>query len=138
MSAADLGQKRRCNACGMKFYDFKKSPITCPSCNAEFDPDSLLKSRRGRASAKQEEKAPSKADDSNDQLLEDNSDEFDNDDNFEDDDTLPSDDDGLIAVKGDDDDEMEEGTAEFIDVLDSEEDDQDGDTEDGDDDEDDS
>ena len=124
MSAADLGQKRRCNACGMKFYDFKKSPITCPSCNAEFDPDSLLKSRRGRASAKQEEKAPSKADDSND--------EFDDDDNFEDDDTLPSDDDGLIAVKGDDDDEMEEGTAEFIDVLDSEEDDQDGDTEDND------
>ena len=131
MSAADLGQKRRCNACGMKFYDFKKSPITCPSCNAEFDPDSLLKSRRGRASAKQEEKAPSKADDSNDELLEDNSDEFDNDDNFEDDDTLPSDDDEIIAVKGDDD-EMEEGTAEFIDVLDSEDDDQDGDTEDDD------
>ena len=97
MSAADLGQKRRCNACGMKFYDFKKSPITCPSCNAEFDPDSLLKSRLAdRASAKQEEKAPSKADDSNDELLEENSDEFDDDDNFEDDDTLPSDDDGLI------------------------------------------
>ncbi|MGB0465266.1 MAG: TIGR02300 family protein, partial [Candidatus Puniceispirillaceae bacterium] len=34
MSAADLGQKRRCNACGMKFYDFNRTPIICPGCGA--------------------------------------------------------------------------------------------------------
>ena len=32
----------------MKFYDFNKSKIECPSCQTEFNPDQLLKSRRGR------------------------------------------------------------------------------------------
>lgn len=48
MAKQDLGKKRRCASCGMKFYDFNKSPITCPSCDTEFNPDNLLKSRRGR------------------------------------------------------------------------------------------
>ena len=48
MAKQDLGKKRRCASCGMKFYDFNKSPITRPSCDAEFNPDNLLKSRRGR------------------------------------------------------------------------------------------
>ena len=49
MAKQDLGKKRRCASCGMKFYDFNKTKITCPSCQAPFDPDQLLKSRRGRA-----------------------------------------------------------------------------------------
>ena len=41
-----LGIKRSCQACGCKYYDFNKAPIACPSCEAEFDPEVLLKSRR--------------------------------------------------------------------------------------------
>jgi len=52
MSKVDLGVKRRCASCGTKFYDFKKSPITCPSCQSVFDPEQLLKSRKGRAAVK--------------------------------------------------------------------------------------
>ena len=35
----------------IKYYDFNKSPIICPKCEFEFDPDLLLKSRKGRSIA---------------------------------------------------------------------------------------
>ena len=44
-----LGTKRTCQSCSAKYYDFNKSPIICPSCGAEFDPDIFLKSRKGRS-----------------------------------------------------------------------------------------
>jgi uncharacterized protein (TIGR02300 family) len=43
------GTKRICQSCGAKFYDLQKSPILCPSCGTQFDPEALLKSRRPRA-----------------------------------------------------------------------------------------
>ena len=46
MVQSDWGLKRLCHACGIKFYDFHKTPIVCPDCNAEFDPDALLVGRR--------------------------------------------------------------------------------------------
>ena len=52
MAKAELGLKRSCLSCGMKFYDFGRTPIICPGCQAEFDPESLVRSRRGRATAK--------------------------------------------------------------------------------------
>ena len=48
MSKKEWGIKRICPSCGIKYYDFNKSPIVCPECNFEFDPDLLLKSRKGR------------------------------------------------------------------------------------------
>ncbi len=48
MSKPEWGIKRICPSCGIKYYDFEKTPITCPKCNFEFDPDLLLKSRKGR------------------------------------------------------------------------------------------
>lgn len=57
MSKTKLGIKRRCGSCGTKFYDFNKSPIICPSCDAKFDPEQLLKSRRGRVAAKADKSA---------------------------------------------------------------------------------
>ena len=57
MAKPELGIKRRCSACGLKFYDFKKSPILCPGCTHQFDPEQLLKSRKGRAAAKPAAKA---------------------------------------------------------------------------------
>ena len=49
MANKDLGKKRRCGSCGMKFYDFNKSKIECPSCQTVFNPEQLLKSRRGKS-----------------------------------------------------------------------------------------
>lgn len=58
MSKAEWGTKRICQSCGAKFYDFFASPITCPACNATFDPEAFLKSRRGKPV--KEKEAPKK------------------------------------------------------------------------------
>lgn len=46
MAKAEWGTKRRCLSCSAAFYDMGKSPILCPKCGAEFNPDALVKSRR--------------------------------------------------------------------------------------------
>ena len=48
MAKPEWGIKRTCQVCGKKFYDLSKSPIICPSCGAEFDPNDYLKSRKGK------------------------------------------------------------------------------------------
>ena len=48
MAKPEWGRKRTCLACNTKYYDFNKSPIICPSCGSEFDPDIYLKSRKGK------------------------------------------------------------------------------------------
>ena len=48
MAKPEWGKKRICLACNTKYYDFNKSPIICPSCGSEFDPDIFLKSRKGK------------------------------------------------------------------------------------------
>ena len=48
MANPEWGKKRICLACNTKYYDFNKSPIICPSCGTEFDPDTHLKSRKGK------------------------------------------------------------------------------------------
>jgi uncharacterized protein (TIGR02300 family) len=42
------GTKRICQSCGTKYYDLNKSPIHCPKCGAEFNPELILKSRRAK------------------------------------------------------------------------------------------
>ena len=51
MSKPEWGIKRVCPSCSTKYYDFNKNPIICPKCEFEFDPDLLLKSRKGRSIA---------------------------------------------------------------------------------------
>ena len=51
MSKPEWGIKRVCPSCSIKYYDFHKNPIICPKCEFEFDPDLLLKSRKGRSIA---------------------------------------------------------------------------------------
>ena len=55
MSKPEWGIKRVCPSCNIKYYDFNKSPIICPKCEFEFDPDLLLKSRKGRSIATKNE-----------------------------------------------------------------------------------
>ena len=55
MSKPEWGIKRVCPSCSIKYYDFNKDPIICPKCEFEFDPDILLKSRKGRSIATKNE-----------------------------------------------------------------------------------
>ena len=107
MTEIELGVKRRCISCGTKFYDFLKVPIICPNCATEFDPELLLKSRKGRVSSKSAvieavKKEKDEEDFQDDTLLDEA--ELDPDIDDVEDDGLPSDEDEFITV-GDDDDE---------------------------------
>ena len=48
MAKPEWGKKRTCQVCGKKYYDLNKSPIICPSCGAEFDPNHYLRTRKGK------------------------------------------------------------------------------------------
>ena len=48
MAKTELGVKRTCVSCGMRFYDFKRSPIVCPGCGKEFDLKNLAKTKKSR------------------------------------------------------------------------------------------
>ena len=90
MAKVELGLKRTCLSCDMRFYDFKRSPIICPGCGTEFDPENMLKGRTRRAAPKSAAKA-GVSDDADDL----NETEFDEDDV------------NVAAIKDDDDDDMD-------------------------------
>tara|TARA_Y100000991_G_scaffold199692_1_gene171547 strand:- start:987 stop:1334 length:348 start_codon:yes stop_codon:yes gene_type:complete len=46
MAKAELGKKRVCLSCNMRFYDFDREPIICPGCGAEFDTQRHTKSQK--------------------------------------------------------------------------------------------
>ena len=71
MAKPEWGSKRICQSCGAKFYDFGKTPIVCPACNATFDPEAVLKSRRGKLPVQKEKVKPakSKADEQHDEAM---------------------------------------------------------------------
>ena len=48
MAKPEWGIKRICSSCNTKYYDLNKSPIICPSCGAEFNPNDYLKSKKGK------------------------------------------------------------------------------------------
>ena len=121
MTHKNLGRKRRCASCGIKFYDLTKTPAVCPACGTEFDPEVLLKSRRGRAAAKVDEaRTPTREEDVNDDDVVEKAenDEFENDD----DEVLASESD-LISISAEDDEETGSSGVELIDVLDDDLDD---------------
>ena len=110
----NLGRKRRCASCGIKFYDLTKTPAVCPACGTEFDPEVLLKSRRGRAAAKVDEaKTPSKEEDVNDEDVVEKAEN----DEFENDDEVLASESDLMSISANDDDETGSSGAELIDVL---------------------
>ena len=116
MAHPNLGRKQSCTSCGIKFYDLKKKPVVCPACGTEFDPEVLLKSRRGRATAKVEEAGtPLKEDDVSNDVLAEKADDVE----FENDDEMLSPEDELLSISPDDsDEEVDTSGAELIDVLD--------------------
>lgn len=38
MAKVDLGEKRTCPECEVKFYDLTRNPATCPKCGYSYDP----------------------------------------------------------------------------------------------------
>ena len=52
MAKAELGIKRVCSSCNMRFYDFDRSPIICPGCGAVFDPQRNTKSQKSPSEPK--------------------------------------------------------------------------------------
>ena len=111
MAHKNLGRKRRCASCGIKFYDLTKTPAVCPACGTEFDPEVLLKSRRGRAAAKVDEaRTPTKEEDVNDDDVVAKTEN--------DDEVLGSESDLMSISADDDDEETGSSSVELIDVLD--------------------
>src|SRR5690349_7696553 len=49
VSKPEWGMKRICPSCGARYYDLRREPIICPKCGTNYDPDTMLKSRRTRA-----------------------------------------------------------------------------------------
>jgi uncharacterized protein (TIGR02300 family) len=54
MAKPEWGTKRMCQSCGARFYDFSRSPITCPACGAVFDIEVATRTRRSRTAARPE------------------------------------------------------------------------------------
>lgn len=58
MANSKWGTKRMCLSCGQRFYDMRRNPISCPSCDAPFELKSPTRTRRQRAPAQPEVAAP--------------------------------------------------------------------------------
>lgn len=56
MPKEEWGVKRICPKCAVRFYDLKKDPMTCPSCDAEFTLESLT-APKSRAAVREKPKA---------------------------------------------------------------------------------
>ena len=45
----EWGKKRLCPSCGVKFYDLRRNPVTCPKCDSAYPTELASKARRGAA-----------------------------------------------------------------------------------------
>ncbi|WP_026986553.1 TIGR02300 family protein [Fodinicurvata fenggangensis] len=64
MAKPEWGTKHQCQSCGTKFYDMLRTPIVCPSCGTEFDPEAHLRGKRGKGASRAkavEKEAPAAA-----------------------------------------------------------------------------
>lgn len=59
----NLGTKRSCPKCALKFYDFARPTIQCPKCGTEVDPDAELKVFKQPADSKKSKVKSSLRDD---------------------------------------------------------------------------
>ncbi|MDR2681536.1 MAG: TIGR02300 family protein [Holosporaceae bacterium] len=71
------GIKRVCQACNIRFYDFNKSPINCPTCGALFDPEHLYKRKTKNSQEKNDDVESIAVDIAEDILVDETDDEID-------------------------------------------------------------
>lgn len=97
MPNEEWGVKRLCPKCATRFYDLKKDPMTCPSCEFEFDLASLLDGGKiAAAKVKKEAEAAAAAEDP---ILDDVEDVLADDDTVASDDDLLDDDDDTVTLE---------------------------------------
>ena len=49
MTKSELGTKRVCSNCNLKFYDLHKNPIVCPTCKTVLEPPAPISAKPRRA-----------------------------------------------------------------------------------------
>ena len=49
MTKSELGTKRICSNCNVKFYDLHKSSIICPTCKTVLEPPASISAKPRRA-----------------------------------------------------------------------------------------
>ena len=64
----DLGHKRTCPHCGVKYYDFYQDELNCPECGKSIEAVNITKPKRGRKAAVTIATTPSKTNKDNDEL----------------------------------------------------------------------
>jgi len=97
MPNEEWGVKRLCPKCATRFYDLKNDPMTCPSCEFEFDLASLLDG--GKAAAAKVKKEADAAAAVEDPILDDVEDVLDDDEAGASDDDLLDDDDDTVTLE---------------------------------------
>jgi uncharacterized protein (TIGR02300 family) len=50
----EWGTKRICQNCETRFYDLKRTPITCPKCGTVYESQTTTRSRRGKQAVVEE------------------------------------------------------------------------------------
>jgi len=48
LEQVDLGHKRTCPHCGVKYYDFYQDELNCPECGKSIEAINITKPKRGR------------------------------------------------------------------------------------------
>jgi len=64
----DLGHKRTCPHCGVKYYDFYQDELNCPECGKSIEAVNITKPKRGRKAGVTISATPSKTNKDNDEL----------------------------------------------------------------------
>jgi uncharacterized protein (TIGR02300 family) len=107
LAKPEWGIKRICQACGIRYYDFDRSPIACPKCDTVFDPEAVLKSRRARVAVVEPPK-PKPAADLDDTESEDEESEAEDEEDLDDDDAAETADEEEDAIPVADDEDVED------------------------------
>ena len=66
--ALDLGHKRTCPHCGVKYYDFYQDELNCPECGKLIEPANISRPKRGRKAGVAVTTTPNKNVKENDEL----------------------------------------------------------------------
>ena len=64
----DLGHKRTCPHCGIKYYDFYQDELDCPECGKSIEAVNITKPKRGRKAGINIATAAPKTNKDNDEL----------------------------------------------------------------------
>ena len=64
----DLGHKRTCPYCSVKYYDFYQDELDCPECGKSIEPANISRPKRGRKAGVTVVTTPSKTVKENDDL----------------------------------------------------------------------